>query len=144
MQGAQEVGVWVLVAVMLIPAIKSLVDMLRPPKRDIQQPLSVRPDIPGHDRFAPKDHAHPQYLTRDECGQRHAAEERRQDLRAQQILDAIETQGRKIEEHNKSAEERSSKLHQRVDPLAAGLAATDRTLTNHLEDHRAKGQGHAG
>ena len=105
------------------------------------------------DRFAPKAHEHSQYICRADC-------ETREDLQTKERLtirqaiagmsestqDAInhlrlEITSR-LDQFSREAEQRSSNLHKRIDPIATGLAGTAGKLDNHLEDHRAgKGRG---
>jgi hypothetical protein len=101
------------------------------------QPLSVREDRPSHDLYAPIDHGHPQYLTRAECAERHASEERREDVRSTEIKTMLTALGLKVDLHGQEAEERASRLHLRLDPLPPAIQSAREVLDNHLNDHRA-------
>ena len=143
MQGATEVGIWVLVAIMLLPAIKTLVDWGRgdrPQNRQIEpQPLITQERKALKDEFAAKEHSHTQYLTREECGGKHTAEERRIEARITEIKEAVNQLGTKLDQHNDRAEERAAKIHARVDGISNHVSGLSGQLNNHIDHHPAEG-----
>lgn len=108
----------------------------KPEPREISpQPLTVRPDLPGHDLYAPKAHVHPQYMMRGDCDAKHMADERREDARANEIKVEIRLLGVKIDEFNKLAEERARQTHLRINEVEGVANQLKGKLDLHLQHH---------
>jgi hypothetical protein len=85
-----------------------------------------RPRPPLHEQFARNDHFHTDYISRDVI----------RDLK-DELAGRWQTLSASIEKHCETADDRARRLHQRIDPLASMIAATNASLENHLSDHRA-------
>ena len=105
--------------------------------RDITpQPLMVKPSP----EYAKVDHAHSQYITREEC----RIENSRQQEELAQRFTTITRQVEGLNNHittglealNKKDEERASKLHSRIDPISQLAQSTTDRVNDHFEDHR--------
>lgn len=134
-EGAREVGVWVLVAIALLPSVKSIIEWARgTPKRDIVQPLQVT-EAP---RYAPIGHEHPQYMLRNECRDAHRVESQRITGEFEATQRQIDHLGNKMDstlrEHNADAEARASKLHGRIDALVEKVGTLSGTMQNHIQE----------
>ena len=57
----------------------------------------------------------------------------RRDLSAQ-----IAAIGNKLDRNDEKAEERSVNLHRRIDPIAISASDANKSIDNHLQDHRAR------
>lgn len=109
-------------------------------KRELDQPLEVS----AAPEYARKDHVHLEYLLREDCQKRHADDERRMKDQTSEIKASLFELGKKLDAHNANAESRASKLHERIDPLSIRIGEVDRTVDNHLKDHRSGSLNHAG
>ena len=140
-EGAREVGVWVLVALAVLPSIKSIIDWARgTPKRDIGPlPLQVQEAV----RFAPISHDHPQYMLRQECRDAHKQEGQRITSEFENVHRQIANLGNKLDTtlnaHNAEAEARVSKLHGRIDVLVERVGTLSGTMSNHIQEGFARG-----
>lgn len=114
-----------------------------------------RPNPPNHRQFAPIDHQHSGVLThhdKEACQANQAREimtirqemggltgklERQMD----HIRNTMTTQHDQLvaalDKFNEHGEERVRRMHQRLDPLPAAIAANTRSIETHLADHRA-------
>lgn len=129
-------GVWVAAAIYLL---MKLFRRQPPLDRELGE-LSAR--------FAAREHTHSEYLRRSdlEAKAESCAKERLTIRQAsaetaerveRQIDHMRDTLGTKLDEIAANAEERSSNLHRRIDPLINTISGTASKLDNHLEDHRA-------
>jgi len=107
------------------------------------------PKPPAHERYAPLNHAHDEYLRRAELP------EQREHIRAaftletnRQVAAMRETLSDQIAHlghslaadlsaFNDAAENRSEKLHRRIDPLVEQVAANHQAIRQHIDDERA-------
>ena len=111
------------------------------PREISPQPLDVREVKRSEDRFAPKVHEHPEYLTRGEwreaCIRQHAEESARLN-RIEGKLDAVPmVVSDSFKDLETKAEARASKLHERIGPIAEKTTSIRDALDRHLDDHRA-------
>jgi hypothetical protein len=113
-------------------------------KRELNQPLTVE----AAKEFAEKNHDHPQYMTRRECPERHAEDERRLKQQTDEIKTSLAGISQKLSEGmeklNTKDEERAAKLHARIDPISKLAQSTTDRLNDHFEDHRNGRMDHAG
>jgi hypothetical protein len=140
-EGAREVGVWVLVAIAILPAVKTVIDWARgTPRRDIGPlPLQVQ-EAP---RFAPATHNHPEYMSRLECREAHKQESNRITAEFEATQRQIDHLGNKLDttlrEHNADAEARAGKLHGRIDALVEKVGTLSGTVANHIQEGFSRG-----
>jgi hypothetical protein len=116
-----NVGTWVLVAIALMPAIETLRRWFVGEKRKIgPQPFEVR----AAPNYAPVDHTHTDHVTRTDLSR---------------VVEAVESLGQRVDSRfgalEKSAEARSSALHNRINPIAEGVAALRARFEDHLSNH---------
>jgi len=117
-------------------------------KRQIQQPLIVKPDA----EYAPRNHEHPQYMlqkvhdrTFDACDE----QRRLMAAQAQNDREAVHNQlkelGKEIRvelaQHNAQAEERASLIHTRINGIAEPVSALKARVEDHIHDQRAHAKG---
>lgn len=133
-----SIGIWILAAGLIGNTLLTWVKLTgRAESRTITPtPLPVRPDLPGHDKWAAKDHLHPDYMLRSECPVRHGDDERRMREQTVEIKASLAHMAAALEAHNAKAEARAGKLHDRIDPIATRLGEVNRLVDAHLEDHR--------
>jgi len=152
MSDAQSIGYFVMAATQLLTLIvlgKKLFGKAE--CREIApQPLKVRPDLDPADRFAPRVHAHPEYLSRADheklCAgrideSRHAIKHATLDREAiQRQIDALSNLFQtSIKELNKNDETRASLIHQRINGVSEPLNQLVGRFENHMLFH-GKGQ----
>jgi hypothetical protein len=135
---AAQVGIWIGVLVLLIPAAKTVSDWVRPPTRNIEpQPLRVQPEP----ELAPRLHLHPDLQTEARCSNIHATIGQKFDQFSAEIRSSLR-------EHDRKAEERTSAVHDRINSLIDGVndkftdisgdvAEIRGQLNNHIESERA-------
>ena len=133
---ASQVGIWIGVAILIIPAAKTVSDWIRPPTRNIEpQPLRVQPEP----ELASRLHVHPDLQTESRCDNIHAS----LGLKFDQFSSEIRSS---LREHDRKAEERTSGVHERVNSLIEGInnkfteqagdiAETRGQLHNHIANH---------
>ena len=127
MNDATSVGQWVISAITVLSFVGLWVKLSRVEKREIgPQPFEIK----QAEQFAPRTHVHPDYLTRTEC----LAQHNRESAVLNSAMNRIESI---LAEHAKSAEIRSSKLHERIDPISQAVTAVAGRMDDHLQDHRA-------
>jgi hypothetical protein len=108
----------------------------RKESRDITpQPLEVKASA----EYARAEHTHDQYVLRDDDIRRHTDEERRLNHRFGRINDHLTAIGAKIDRHAVAAEERASRVHNRIDQVEKASERAGVSIENHLSDHRAIG-----
>jgi hypothetical protein len=140
-EGAREIGVWVLVAIAILPAVKTVIDWARgTPKRDIgPQPIQVQEAL----RYAPAQHEHPQYMLREDCREAHKLESKRITAEFESVQRQIDHLGNKLDttltQHNVEAEARAGKLHGRIDVLVERVGTLSGTMSNHIQEGFARG-----
>lgn len=78
-----------------------------------------------------------QFQTAAGCKAVHSAFDSKVDSFCREIRDSIAALGRE-------AEERSSKLHARIDPISQRVTAVDARVDDHLADHRSHRAGSGG
>jgi len=112
-----------------------------------------------HKQFAAIEHAHEEYALRSDCGPRHrGCAQERLDMR-QEMGNAVGKVERQIDylrntigaqkdeimtrlaTMDEKQEARSSKIHDRIDPIAAQVAASKQAIAQHLSDERAMQNG---
>ena len=127
MNDATSVGQWVISAITVLSFVGLWLKLSRVEKREIgPQPFKVE----QAEQFAPRNHLHMEYLTRAECSAQHARE-------AAVLNAAMNRIESLLSEHGKAAEVRSSKLHERIDPISQAVTAVAGRMDDHLQDHRA-------
>jgi DNA anti-recombination protein RmuC len=104
------------------------------------QPFAVRNDVDPVEKFAPRIHEHSQYLTRGEhessCATRsHQIEKLEQSIN--HLSSKLETGLQAID---KKADDRSRRLHERIDGLVQPLNQLIGKFENHMESHRKRGE----
>ncbi len=108
---ASQIGIWIGVLILLIPAAKTLTDWVRPPTRMIEpQPLRVQPEP----ELAQRQHLHPDLQTESRCDNIHAQLGSKLDQFAAEIRSSLR-------EHDRKAEERTVGVHERVNSLIEGI-----------------------
>jgi predicted Holliday junction resolvase-like endonuclease len=128
------VAVVVVGVIALVPAVDTIRRWFAPTqRREIQQPLEVKPVA----EWAPKVHAHEEYVTRLECQKEHAENSRQIGGLRVDISELRHDVKAGLEALGRDAEERARKLHARIDPIAQSLAAVNGRVDDHLADHRA-------
>jgi hypothetical protein len=121
---SSDVGVWICVAVLLIPAVKVIADWIRPaPTQRLEQPIEVKPAA--------------QYMTMEACRAMHAQIERFEAAKFAALETRISELTASLDRRNADGEERASAIHARINPLAQEIRGVSDTLNNHLADHRA-------
>ena len=119
-----DVGIWIGVVVLLIPAAKVITDWIRPtPTQRLEQPIEVKPAA--------------EYMTLDACRTMHLQIERFESAKFAAIESRIGELTAALDRRNSDGEERASAIHARINPLAQEIRGVADTLNNHLADHRA-------
>jgi hypothetical protein len=119
-----DVGIWICVAVLLIPAVKVIADWIRPsPTQRLEQPIEIKPAA--------------QYMTMEACRAMHAQIERFEAAKFAAIEKQLSALTDALDRRNIDGEERASAIHARINPLAQEIRGVSDTLNNHLADHRA-------
>jgi len=140
MNEATSIGQWIIVAGIVGNFILVWVKLSgKPEKREIQQPLRVAEEP----EYAPKNHEHPDYISRTECRLSHQQSSQDGTKKIEDVQRQLDHLGKELKAGisaiGKDAETRAAKLHARVDPIAQLAASTTDRLDDHLKDHRAKG-----
>jgi uncharacterized protein YicC (UPF0701 family) len=119
---ANQVGIWVGIVVLLIPAIKVVVDWIKPPSRRIEpQPLEVRPAA--------------DYMTRQDCSRMHAETQRFEDQRFDAIDARLSELVSALDRRNQEGESRASKIHQRIDGVVEAVSELRGQVNTHISAH---------
>jgi hypothetical protein len=122
---SSDVGVWICVAVLLIPAIKVIADWCRPtPAQRLEQPIEVKSAV--------------QYMSAEACRTMHMQVERFEAAKFDAIEKRLTELTAAMDRRNADGEERASAIHARINPLAQEIRGVSDTLNNHLADHRAR------
>ena len=143
------IGMLTLVAVLLIPAIDTVVGWIGGGRRRrVQVETEYAKEDHGHPELAPLNHEHAVYVPRPD-------HEAHRTICAQQILginrgftegiEKIERQldhlrdgiNQRLDTFSKDSEARSSKVHGRVDIAEKAVSAVQARVEDHLQDHRA-------
>lgn len=138
MNDPAAVGTWVLVASQVLGFVWILVKLSgRSEKREITpSPLVVKPEP----EYAERGHAHPEYISREECRTAHLAATQAETTKIEQVqrqLDFfIKDIKQALQKHNEQAEGRAAVLHARIDPISNLAQSTTDRLNDHFEDHR--------
>jgi hypothetical protein len=131
---AADVGLWIGVVVFLIPAIKVVVDWIRPQSRRIEpQPLRVE----AQPQYALANHTHAELQDEARCRETHAELSRTLAATVSEIRESLT-------EHDRKAESRASDTHERVNNLIASLSERDRQVAAELGELRGKLNNHIG
>lgn len=113
----------------------------RSEKREIQTPLEVK----AHERFAPVDHHHLEYMTKADCRQFHLDDKSADSERFSHIHRQLESFALKLDgslaEHNKAAEARASSIHGRISDLVPTIARVEARLDDHINSHPRPSHG---
>ena len=120
--GINELGIWVAILVLLIPAAKVVADWIRPPVRRIEpQPLEVRPAA--------------EYMSRADCARMHADTQRFEDHRFDSIDSRLTELVAALDRRNTEGESRASKIHQRIDGVIETVSELRGQVSNHINEH---------
>jgi hypothetical protein len=128
---ANQVGVWILVLVALIPAAKVVVDWIKPTTHRIEQPVETR----EVDTFAPLKHVHTELQTENRCEAIHRAINGRLDSFSSEIRTALQ-------EHDRKAESRTSDVHERLNNLVTCISDNERRVTGDIAEVRGSLTAH--
>jgi hypothetical protein len=128
---ANQVGVWILVVVALIPAAKVLVDWIKPTTHHIEQPLEVFES----DKFAPLKHMHADLQTENRCEAIHRNINARFDSFAGEIRTSLQ-------EHDRKAESRTSDVHERLNNLVTCISDNERRVVGDIAEVRGSLSAH--
>ena len=145
MNEALNIGQWVMAASSVGTFLVVVLKLSgRPEKREITpSPLIVKPDP----EYAPKDHTHIQYITKEDCRAAHVQAQQTETSKLEAIQRQLDHLGNTVtntlNQHNQQAEDRAIKLHSRIDPLAVIAQSTSDRLDDHLENHRTGRTPHA-
>jgi len=138
MNEAVNVGNWIAAATSVGSFLLIILKVSgRTEKREITpNPLIVKPEP----EFAPKEHIHHQYITKDDCREAHLQASKQETSKLEPIqrqLDYMLTTFQStLNNHNEKAEERAAKLHDRIDPISKIAQSTCDRFNDHIEDHR--------
>lgn len=117
-----DIGIWIGVAVLLIPAVKVVVDWIRPQTRRIEpQPLEVKPAA--------------DYMTRADCTRMHAETQRFEDQRFDAIEERLTELVASLDRRNQEGEARASRIHGRIDGVVQTVSELRGQVNNHIEEH---------
>jgi hypothetical protein len=139
MNEASNIGQWVMAASSVGTLLVVMLKLSgRSEKREITpSPLIIKPQT----EYSPKDHIHPQYITREDCREAHQQASRLESTKLEAIQRQLDHLGNTVtntlNQHNQQAEERANKLHARIDPISQIAQATSSRFDDHIEDHRA-------
>jgi hypothetical protein len=133
---AANIGMWMMAASLIGNTILVWVKLSgRSERREIQQPLEVK----AHEKFAPLDHHHSEYMTKADCRQFHLDQRASDAERFAHIHHQLEAFGLRLEgalaEHNKQADERANAIHGRITALVPSIAKVEGRLDDHLRQH---------
>ena len=134
MNEAVNVGNWIAAATSVGSFLLIILKVSgRTEKREITpNPLIVKPEP----EFAPKEHIHHQYITKDDCREAHLQASKLETLKLEPIQKQLDymlhTFQATLTQHNQQAEERAAKLHSRIDPISDIAKSTDARLNDHL------------
>lgn len=121
MQGVTptDVGIWIGIAILLVPAIKVVVDWIKPPSRRIDpQPLEVK--------------AAADYMSRADCTRMHAETQRFEDQRFDAIDARLADLVAALDRRNHEGESRASKIHQRIDGVVEAVSELRGKVDTHI------------
>jgi uncharacterized protein YicC (UPF0701 family) len=117
-----QVGVWIGVVVLLVPAVKVIVDWIRPQTRRIEpQPLEVT--------LAAK------YVTAEDCLRMHGQQQRFEDERFTNLSTQIGALTEALDRRNTEGEARASLIHQRINVVVESVSELRGKVDNHIENH---------
>ncbi len=128
---ANQVGVWILVVVALVPAAKVLVDWIKPTTHRIEQPIVVR----ASETFASLKHVHADLQTESRCEAIHRAINGRLDSFSSEIRTALQ-------EHDRKAESRTSDVHERLNNLVTCISDNERRVSGEIAEVRGSLSAH--
>jgi hypothetical protein len=129
---ANQVGIWVLILVALVPAAKVVVDWIKPPQTQrIEQPLEVSRAA----EFAPLKHLHTDLQTEIRCESTHKNINTRLDSFSSEIRAALQ-------EHDRKAESRTSDVHERLNNLVTAIASSDSRTAGEIAEVRGALNAH--
>jgi hypothetical protein len=124
---ANQVGIWVGIVVLLIPAAKVVADWIRPPIRRIEpQPLEVKPAA--------------DYMTRADCSRMHAETQRFEDQRFDAIDARLAELVSALDRRNAEGEGRASKIHARIDGVVEAVSELRGKVDTHISGHGNHGR----
>ena len=126
-----QVGVWVLVLVALVPAAKVLVDWIKPSTQRLEQPVVVREDT----AFAPLKHVHTDLQTESRCETIHKNINARLDSFSSEIRTALQ-------EHDRKAESRTSDVHERLNNLVTSISDNESRVSGAIAEVRGSLNAH--
>lgn len=119
---ASDIGIWIAVAVLLIPAVKVVVDWIRPQVRRIEpQPIEVRPAA--------------DYVTRQDCARMHSETQRFEDQRFDTIEARLKELVAAMDRRNAEGEFRASKIHGRIDGVVEAVSELRGQVNTHIDQH---------
>jgi hypothetical protein len=119
---ADQVGVWILVLVALVPAAKVVADWIKPPLRRIDpQPLEVR--------------AAADYMSRADCARMHSETQRFEDQRFDAIDARLSELVSALDRRNIEGETRASKIHSRIDGVVEAVSELRGKVDTHISGH---------
>lgn len=120
---ATDYGIWILVAIGLMPAIKTLVEWIRPkaPAR-IEQPIKVETSEP--------------LVTRGDCERQHVASDRYMAMRFDALEARFSEMAGAFERRNTEGEARAAGIHKRIDVVMSAVSEVRGKLENHVLEHK--------
>lgn len=127
----EAVGLWILVALALLPGIETIVGWIRPRTQKIDQPLRVE----AQPKYALEDHTHEDMQSESDCRDTHKV------LAATWTATVSEIRASLIE-HDRKAEERASDTHERINNLIATLGDRERQVAGEIGELKGKLNNH--
>jgi hypothetical protein len=121
---ASDFGIWILVAIGLLPAVKTLVDWVRPkPAARIEQPISIQSVEP--------------IVTRADCERQHASSDRYFAMRFDALEARFSEMAGAFERRNTQGEDRAAGIHKRIDVVMSAVSEVRGKLENHVLEHNS-------
>ena len=119
---ASDIGIWIGIAILIIPAAKVIVDWIRPQTRRIEpQPLEVKPAA--------------DYVTRADCTLMHAQTQRFEDQRFNAIESRLSELVASLDRRNAEGESRAAKIHGRIDGVVEAVSELRGQVNTHIDQH---------
>jgi len=122
---AADYGIWILVAIGLLPAVKTLTDWIRPSAAHrIEQPIEIKTTD--------------QMVTQGECERQHSSSDRYMAMRFDKLEARVSDLAAAYDRRNTEGEARASGIHKRVDVVMSAVSEVRGKLENHILEHNKK------